>query len=182
MKWLENLKGGYASSAKVVNDTLVLSLPDAKSPVVWRMELGTIKAAAFELQEKGDDFVLVMKTPKGEAQQIAPFDSRDKALKALMSASQAMEQAQVLSKNIANDGGKAAPVHSASGKGRGGQALAGLIGVIILGGLLFILTQLGNKATPYNTGTISPATQQAGAAGGGAAGVPVSADDFLMQR
>lgn len=52
MKWLENLTGGYSSSAKVVNDTLVLSLPDAKSPIVWRMELTEIKAAAFELQEK----------------------------------------------------------------------------------------------------------------------------------
>lgn len=179
MKWLENMTGGYTSSAKVINDTLVLSLPDAKSPIVWRMELGSIKAAAFELQEKDSDYLLIMKTPKGEPQQIAPFDNRAKALRALMSASQAMEQAQTLSKNAANDGGGVAGAAS-PGKGRAGQAFAGMIGIVILGGLLFILTQMGAKA-PYSQGDLTTAApQQTGAAPGG--GVPVSADDFLMQR
>lgn len=184
MKWLENLTGGYSSSAKVVNDTLILSLPDAKSPIVWRMELGSIKAAAFELQQKDSDYMLVMKTPKGEPQQIAPFDSRAKALKALMSASQAMEQAQILSKNVANDSdGKVSVAVASSGKSRGGQALAGLVGIVILGSLLFILTQLGARGPAYTAGAAGGAAQQSGTApGGGPAGVPMSAEDFLMQR
>ena len=178
MKWLENLTGGYSSSAKVVNDTLVLSLPDAKSPIVWRMELADIKAAAFEVQEKESDFILVMKKPKGDVQDIAPFDSRAKALKALMSASQAMEHAQNIS--AANDGGnRNAAVVAPPRKSRFGQAVTGLIGIVILLGLLFTLTQVGPKNPQFPGSGISGAAQSES---GARTGVPQSADDFLMQK
>ena len=182
MKWLENMTGGYSSSAKVVNDTLVLSLPDAKSPIVWRMELKEMNAAAFEIQKKDGDHILVMNMPKGETRQIAPFDSHAKALKALMSTSQAMEQAQIISKTAANDSaGKAGRV--AGGKSRSGQALAGLIGIIILVGLLFMLTRIGpQKAPPFATGTSATASQAGSSTSAGTPGVPMSADDFLRQR
>lgn len=184
MKWLQNLTGGYSSSAKVVNDTLVLSLPDAKSPVVWRMELAEIKAAAFELQQKDEDFLLVMKTSKGDTQQIAPFDNRAKALRALMSTSQAMEHAETLSRAGANDEGKPVFISQQGAKKRSGQAVAGLIGIIILGGLLFILTQVSGNGQYATAGNMAASVGNGGvsAPAGGAAGVPVSADDFLMQR
>lgn len=184
MKWLENLTGGYSSSAKVVNDTLVLSLPDAKSPVVWRMELAEIKEAAFELQQKDTDYLLVMKTPKGASREIAPFDNRAKALKALMSTSQAMEHAETLSQSRAGDDGKVF-VSQGSGKGRSSQALAGIIGIIILGGLLFLLTQIGPNTPKYSAaGGLAATGSSTGStpASAGSPGVPVSADDFLMQR
>ncbi len=183
MKWLENLTGGYSSSAKVVNDTLVLSLPDAKSPVVWRMELAEIKEAAFELQQKDTDYLLVMKTPKGASREIAPFDNRAKALKALMSTSQAMEHAETLSRS--NDDGNAVFVSQGSRKERSGQALAGIIGIIILGGLLFLLTQIGPNTPQYAaSGGLAATGSSTGSApnSAGSPGVPVSADDFLMQR
>lgn len=94
MNWIANLTGGYSSSAKIVDGTLILSLPDAVSPVVWRMDLGQAKASALEIREKKNGtFMLTLKTPKGDVNEIAPFDERARALRALMAVSRAMEQA-----------------------------------------------------------------------------------------
>lgn len=119
-----------------------------------------------------------MSLPKGETREIAPFDSRAKALKALMSTSQALEHAQNLSKVAANDSGKTVT----AGKNKSG-AMAGLIGVVILVGILFMLTQIGpQKGASFSGG--SAATSSAGPEGSasGAPGVPMSADDFLRQQ
>lgn len=184
MKWLENMTGGYSASAKVVNDTLVLSLPDAKSPVVWRMELGEIKAAAFEISQQGEDFILTMKIPKGEKQDIAPFDNKNSAMKALMAASQAMEHAQNVTP--ANDSIGVSGTIPAK-KAKGGQLVAGIVGIFILGILIFSLTRIGpqtSSAYLRNVDGASAGTSHQGgsAATGNAPGVPVSADDFLRGR
>jgi len=184
MKWLDTLTGGYKSSAKVVNDTLILSLPDASSPVVWRMELGEIKAAAFEVQKKdGGGFELVMKTPAGKTQQIAPFDSRAGALGALMSASRAMEQAQNMAKSAANDKGGYSTASGAPAKKGSGSLLAGVIGVAVLIALIYGLTQMGPRsATSMGFQATGASTENQAAPAAKAGGVPVSADDFLKGR
>ena len=67
MKWLSNITGGYSSSAKVVDGALILSLPDAVSPVVWRMELDDVKAASLGIEPKDNNvYVLTMKEGKGD--------------------------------------------------------------------------------------------------------------------
>lgn len=178
MKWLENITGGYSSSAKVVGDSLVLSLPDAISPVVWRMELSEIKAAAFELKQNPEGYVLLMKTPKGEAQEIAPFDNKSRAMKALMAASRAMEQAQSA---IRSASGTANAQPAPAKKGGGGQMLAGIIGVLILCGLIFAMVSMGPQM-PAVEGGQSMATNTAANNAGSASGVPMSADEFLRAR
>lgn len=85
----------YQSSAKVVDGNLILSLPDAINPVVWRMELGSVKASALEIRPSADNtaFLLSLKTPKGEVYDIAPYTTRDQALRALMRVSSALQSA-----------------------------------------------------------------------------------------
>lgn len=181
MKLFESSQDQYESTAKIVDNTLVLSLPGAKSPVVWRMDLSEIKSAAFEVQQEEDVYLLLMKTPKGAAQKIAPFESREGAMKALMATSTAMGQAaQRATVSVpANDGipPAAAPVRKS---GKGSQILMGIIGIILLLGFLFTMTQMGPRASSsLGDGSSSLAAAGTGAAPGG---VPVSADDFLRNR
>lgn len=190
MKMLDCVKGGYSSSASVAGSTLVLSLPDASAPVVWRMDLDGVKAAAFEIRSGETSHVLVMKTPQGETQEIAPFDSKDKALKALMEASRAMEQAaSAVRCGVANDSG-AMPAGAAVARRKSkGPLITGVVGVVILLSLIIALTQAGPRMPQSVGGGSAPAAGSGNESGfdmggdaRGKAGVPVSADDFLKSR
>jgi hypothetical protein len=84
-----------SSSAKVVDGHLVLSLPDAMNPIVWRMELGHVKSSALEVRDVAGQpghVQLILKTPKGEAHEIAPYAQREKAVAALLSVAAALEK------------------------------------------------------------------------------------------
>ncbi|OIN86690.1 MAG: hypothetical protein AUJ12_05280 [Alphaproteobacteria bacterium CG1_02_46_17] len=86
----------FVPTAKVVDGILILSLPDALSPVVWQMEVGQSKSSALEVRanEDGTIFTLVLKTPRQDILEIARYDQRDDAVRALLTVSSAMEQAQ----------------------------------------------------------------------------------------
>ncbi len=85
----------YSSTAKVIDGVLILSLPDAVTPVVWQMELGQSKSSALEIRTTSDNqFLLVLKTPRADALDIATYANRAQAIKALLVVSQAMEKAQ----------------------------------------------------------------------------------------
>lgn len=86
--------GHYAPSAQVVDGVLVLSLPDAISPVVWQMELGKTKASAIEVREEGSAHKLILKTPQADVYHIADYAEREKATDALLTVSTAMRMAQ----------------------------------------------------------------------------------------
>ena len=198
MNWIKKITGGYTSSAKVVDGTLVISMPDAISPVVWRMDFGHAKSSAIEVRDNDGHYVLVLKTPKGDVNDIAPFDSKAKAVNALMAVSRAMEQGHGQIKPAAptatvqnTENQTAQPVASnvnvqpepqaPSGKG---QTIAGVVGVVILIGLLIFLFKLSSAS--YDVG----ARSQAGASQGVTkmadetedVGVPLSADSFLKGR
>src|SRR5690606_21303301 len=65
-RMIENITGNYAASASVVDGTLIISLPDAITPVVWRFALGQAKASALEVRPQDDGtFMLLLKTPRG---------------------------------------------------------------------------------------------------------------------
>ena len=82
-------------SANVVDNSLVLSLPNAINPVVWRMELAKAKMSAIEIREdKLGDFTLILKTPKGDSNEIARFNDKSDALKGLGAISSAMSKAE----------------------------------------------------------------------------------------
>ena len=92
---MDSITGGYKSSAKVAGGTLVLSLPDALTPVVWRMDLGTAKTSAIEVRENEDGhYDLVLKTPKADAHKIATYEFKIKATQALMAVTKAMSKAE----------------------------------------------------------------------------------------
>lgn len=86
----------FESAAKVVDGNLIISLPDAINPIVWRMELGSVKASALEVKqhETNGTYVLSLKTPKGEVHDIAPYAIREGAVAALMRVSAALQSAE----------------------------------------------------------------------------------------
>ncbi|MEM7650969.1 MAG: hypothetical protein AAF204_02660 [Pseudomonadota bacterium] len=170
------------ASARVVDGKMILSMPDALAPVVWQMDLSEVKASALELRhdEKTERFVLVLKTPRGEKNEIAGFDKRTHALEALMAASAALENAHGSISN-ASHGGQIPSSPAQNAKTKRGKWMSALLGIVIL----FILLVLWSSIMPnsVNTGT-GGTTSTALSAGGSApqSGMPLSADDFLSQQ
>lgn len=185
---IENLTGNYSASASVVDGTLILSFPDAISPVVWRLELGQAKASALEVREAEDGtFTLLLKTPRGDVNTIASFAARGRAVAALMAVGRAMQQAHGQIYPAANDSepynpsllpvpsskrNKAAKQKSKSGWG---ALIAVLLIIVLIGVLLNMGPQPISGTSP--TGAVitsNPAKESSG--------VPVSADDFLKNN
>lgn len=173
-------QGQYQSTAKVVDGNLILTLPDALNPVIWRMELGNVKSSALEIRSNDNLFVLALKTPKGDVHDIAPFENRERALHALMQVSDALGKA----------GGKmgspsatpaypaqtlyAAPTDTKS-SGAGYKWLAALGAVIVL---IFLFSYVsGLSPEPQVLGTVTDSSMPS--ANQGESGVPLSADDVL---
>lgn len=189
---LKKLIGGQTASANVVGGYLVLSLPNALEPVVWRMALDKIGTAMFEVKQNSDSATakLILKPKKGVAEIIAPFENKKEAVEALMIASAALQKAESYaeplpvekisaraSKNISDR--RATYVESPKNTGTEAQKwFLALIGVFLVIGLYYYLTTLmperingfDNAAAP--AGMAASAPQEA-------TGVPVSADEFL---
>lgn len=174
-------KEKYISTAKVIDGVLILSLPDALTPVVWQMELGQSKSSALEIRDAGDNhFVLTLKTPRQDVLEIATYNDRDLAIKALLVVSQAMEQAQGQLKAAATTGTYLVPTAQKQSNDNRGFPVKRILmlglksaGAIILLGLAYIMiSAFIHVATNSST--------SGSAAGSGNA--PVSADDFLENR
>lgn len=187
-KLIQSVTGGYASSAKVVDGTLILSLPDALSPVVWRMELAQVETSALEVRAQDNGtYMLTLKTPREDLHNIAPFASRGPAVKALMAASRALEQGQGRSRPVsaANDDKAAPPAHVTYNirKGGIGKWLA-VLAVIVL---IVIMMNVRNHMQPPTGSLTGGGMPTASSMMGGdsparTTGVPVSAEDFLRAR
>jgi len=169
-------KNKYQTSAKIVEDTLILSLPDAVSPVVWRMDFSNIKEAAIEIKEKKNgSYSLVMKMPDGDIKDIAPFDDKDAAMHALMMASDAM------------GGGFVKPTSKYKGaktsddNSKIGQVVAGGAGLIIILIMLFSFANIGPKSVKNTTGEAAQYSPSSNS-GHVDTGVPILADDFLRSQ
>ncbi len=200
-KMIESITGGYVSSAKVVDGALILSLPDAISPVVWRMELGSVKSSALEVRDQKDGtFMLTLKNPRDDVHNIAPFAEKAIAVRALMAVSHALEHghghsspananrtASLLSDDIAPPAPRA-PAYQPTDSGMAKWA-TGIVAVLILFVLIGVLvhqtpssgsftnqtaSNSGSTAAPSSSTQIEPSTT--------AAGVAVSADDFLREN
>ncbi len=171
--------GDYESSAKVVDGNLILSLPNAINPIVWRMELGNVKASALEVRTNTTDgtHVLTLKTPKGDVHEIAPFAQRDDALRALMRVSTALQGAQ----------GKiaVATTITASHSATQPESGSGYKWLLTLGGVLIVIFLFAylSSLTPQqmdstNVGAPESATSVTGEPNA-ESGVPQSADQLL---
>lgn len=169
-------------TAKVVDGALILSLPDAISPVVWRWNLGEAKASALEVREVGKDgnYKLVLKTPRGDVQDVAPFENKAKAMSALLAVSHAMENPHG---SASNDSGT---VHTITPgrtdlKKSDGMKLLGGIGAVAL--IIVLFTWLGSvapKRMDSNPATLNTTATPTGTSD--QSGVPMSADDFLSGK
>lgn len=164
----DRLTGKEVSSAKVVGDVLILSLPDALTPQVWRLDLGKAKNLALEVWEnEGGQFVLGQKSDKGDKKEITSFVTRKAAVQALMAASRAMESAMI------GGAGETVVMAAPAKKGLGGKILTVLIGLILLLVLMGVLNGLARNMAEYEGG--APVGASSGA-------VPMSADEFLLRR
>ena len=178
----------YTSSAKVIDGILVLSLPDAVTPVVWQMELGQSKSSALEIRDGENGlFVLTLKTPRQDVLEIAKYDTREGAVRALMTVSEAMEKAQGqlrlsrIASYTERNGSHDYPVPALYLQARAGMAksllkMFGLIALAVV--VIFVLLLSASVLISAFSGagessSLSPATTQ---------NTPVSAEDFLEGR
>lgn len=173
----------YVSTAKVIDGILILSLPDAVSPVVWQMELGQSKSSALEIRETDNDqFVLTLKTPRQDVLDIATYANRDLAIKALLVTSAALEKGRGQLKASPAAGANAYPLPVVTQSKSTSGVLAVLkktfVGLaivagslILLGVVIFLIFSAVNIVMSANS------TPSAGVSGGA-----VSADEFLENR
>ena len=171
----------HTSSAKVVDGSLVLSLPDAETPVVMRLSLEEAKSAAFTVIEKDGKHVLNVAYSDTESRDIAPFAEKEKAVNALMSASAALEKGSRVISGSANDN---------AGGGAGFKSVGKW--TLALGVLVFLFWMVGQMNSsmpraplPQNIAQQSAAqsdTSDTAAQAQNSTGVPVSADAFLSGR
>lgn len=178
------------SQAKVVDGKLILSCPNAVTPIVWQMDLTEAKSSAFEVTQDQDNEQSVLVTRKQGTQKkdvIAPFATKDHAVQALMATAHALENAQG---QIAASGGAGAvhaPTPAASyatapvQKKSWGKSLIIILALLMIAGLYMTIQ---NLQPAQRIGGSAPLTSTAGASPGasGEAGVPMSADDFLRQN
>lgn len=172
----------YTSSAKVIDGILILSLPDAISPIVWQMELGQSKSSALEIRNSDEGkFILTLKTPRQDVLDIATYANKDVAIKALLVISQALEKAQgQLKARNQNYQSPLYPVPALSqcqsSTGSWGfikkafKCFGVLLGGLIIIGLIFLL--IGKLILGNTTSGTTPSSASA----------PVSADEFFENR
>jgi hypothetical protein len=184
---IANITGGYSSSASVIDNNLIISLPDANAPVVWRMDLSKVKTSSLEVRTDKDGLhVLIFKTEKGEDEDIAPFDNRSKAVKALMVVSSAMQNAETSQQRVAANAESqphATGQHTHSKEKNGSKLLSTLIGLGVLGLLIYVLFNMSpNVPVSTETSTAAQSGSFSGEQSLEETGVPQSADSFLMGR
>ncbi|MBX2834398.1 MAG: hypothetical protein KTR28_05460 [Micavibrio sp.] len=189
LKKNKNSKQSSNASARIVDGKLILSLPDAETPVVWQMDLTQSKASALEVRkdDEGKIFTLTLKTPKGDLVEIAPFISKEYAVEGLMAASSALGNAHgaIRAPNESVADGASVSYNIGQKKKSGlGKKLLIIFGVIFT---LVILLMLWSATAPKLPASGYP--QQYGAASAPSAppanqriGEAVSADDFLGRQ
>jgi hypothetical protein len=188
----------YGSTASVVDGKLILSFPQAVRPVLWQMDLGSVKTSALEMIEgpEGGQFGLALRASKGDVQEIVLFSTREQALEALLIVRDALARAHGQIRPLAPvlaDGAGGVPVAAAyvpQGGWQGTRAdahqtamkwIGGLAGLVVLAILLNMLWSLSPRppasipsaTASGNAGLESPQEKT---------GEPVSADDFLRSQ
>lgn len=174
------------TTAKVVDGKLILSLPNAITPIVWQMDLTEAKSSAFEVvtgQEAAPFSLASKQLTASKAEAIASFEKKQDAVNALMATSKALENAsghirpnEQQNANV----NQSASVFAVSQKKNGaGKWLFMLVFLVLIGGLISTMVAL----QPRNAMNTGSGTQSlSGDATASNAGVPMSADDFLRNR
>ena len=180
-------------SAKIANGTLILSLPNAITPALWRVDLGHIAQSSIEVQEKAGEgessstvYQLVFSNEKNEVKTIAGFHGKDEAMQALMMVTKALSSGGGLlprrdphAHNESTGGRYAAPYPK--------RSMWKWAIFLILGLALGFLIKLNYDWNARGLQTGNVARAPAVTSGGNTqspnqAGVPQSADEFLRAR
>ncbi len=166
------------NSAKIVGEKIVLSLPNATTPVVWQMDLNAAQSASFTVQEdkKKKTFNLVLKKDDGAIEDIAPFDTKDTAVAVLMDTADALQNANNNIPEIAVGAAMQSSANSDKKNDRIGALLAFALVIVLFG--IWLISASNNPPLQE----IAQGSETSIAAGTSESGVAVSADDFLNQR
>lgn len=171
-------------TATVADDHLVLSLPNAIEPIIWRKSLEKIGSAIFEVKKAAgkETFNLTLKKTKASSEIIASFDNKDDAVTALNAASNAFH-GRGTSHNTAISSTITPATVPAQSQGQqnpdnNGQKwiLAAIAAAIVIGLYIYMMNTMPVPNVIGDTQTM--ATSQ-GPVTPDLTGVPVSADDFL---
>lgn len=183
----------FLPSAKVADGRLILSLPDAETPVVWVMDLPETGATVLRLEtDKQGFYVLRRHGSKAAAETVAVYRDRKAASRALMKATRALEKAREV-RSISGPNGRPIIIRPASKWSRVITVFLGIWFVCYLSGfdrpiLRFLLSPFYGQQTvsAQQLQPQQPLDQQQPAAPQSGkppeAGTPMSADDFLRNQ
>lgn len=91
---IKNILGCNCPSAHIATNKLVLSLPDAVTPVMWVIDLNESKTVLLKVEQAENDLYVLQKVnpAKPGAEDIAYYDKKGKAIRALQHANDAISQ------------------------------------------------------------------------------------------
>jgi hypothetical protein len=184
IKCLFSKNKNHNKAAHVAANKLVLSFPNAVTPIVWQVDLREVTVSYFEINmdEKKDIYLLTMSKQGSNAKpaQIAQFSNQSAASKALNDIAEAMINAQKTlgSVIIPADSGKQVVSHPYKKAPGTLKTIIWTIVVLLL--LFFAVTYLMARGS-YDSADdryLSPSSSNTAVAPP-AAGVPLSADEYL---
>ncbi len=186
-------------SVKIVGNKLILSLPNAKMPVVWQSDLTHAQSLSFSVKEdkKSKSFILISKNSDSEIEEIAIFDDKQIAVDLLMEISCALQNLPNL--NTANSDNNNNNIANLSSDISVSQQLLGpnnnqkfvknndnKIGAAIALLLIIVLISIWFLSASNNLNTVSDNNSNGissrMADSSNISGVAISADDFLSNR
>lgn len=184
------------ANASVVDGKLILSFPEALTPIVWQMDLSDAKSSSFEVIGDGDNFALVTKKQGAQKKEnIAPFPTKDQAIAALMATSSALKNghghihptgaaqpSQAVPQQVYH-----MPPQAGSGKGSAGKWIVAILCLLVIGFLFIMILNMqprmaGSSGGMSTTSSSASAGSASAPSSANSAGVPVSADEFLQSR
>lgn len=184
------------ANASVVDGKLILSFPEALTPIVWQMDLSDAKSSSFEVINDGDNFALVTKKQGAQKKEsIAPFPTKAQAIAALMATSSALKNghghihqtgaaqpAQAVPQQVYH-----MPSQAGSGKSSAGKWIVAILCLLVIGFLFMMILNMqprmaGSSGGMSATSSSASAGSASAPSSANSAGVPVSADDFLQSR
>lgn len=166
-----------ATLVKVVDGVMVMSLMNARKPVVWRIDVEKINAASLEIDGSDEaGYTLKLAEASGKAQEIAIFDEMEDAKAVLVAATQELlSVSQVVAVPAAH------MVHAQSGTGAAKSMHAFFAAFTAL--IVIVILAVAFSSVPETSGVSEGASiTSAPTASSGGAGQAVSADDFLNNR
>lgn len=171
------------STAAVVDGKLILSFPNASTPVVWQMDLLKTTEMAIEMRKNEEEggFSLVLKKAAQRGDKIiANFDREQEATSGLIATSKALKEAhgKMAHMQAQSDGGVSL-VQAASPARAGSLGKIALVLILVVG-----LVGLYNMAQNMQLQQVRAEIGSPGASASAPSqvGVPLSADDFLNRR